>query len=509
MMGNWKKLRNSGPWKFTLQGDKFGYSNNPRWTEEADSEDMHHPCGYWPKDIHYIPPDVLPIWEPSSMSFDPETRKLYTTCVRNYTGTKYFRKVFETDIDTFKHTRCWGAAIPGDHDDGTLTGPRTYIPYFRDELVLGHVWWNTDHGDRYLIPVSSYWNDGMLVDLLDAKNNTITHYDLTPSTGNTTYNDDDLVGEPSIRLTTANYEQMRLYVVLFDTYYYTRDLVIGYLDLTETAPPYTWTRILYEYNTLLEKELTLAYKGDSPFRVYPEQGRIILSGLYDKDNSWFAGFVKIWNMSGEVKGEFRSIEDSSYPRLGMGNVVLHPNGYIYGRCYPTSEELDSSEDRRGLARLDPSSGEMTYFLPDYDQESNRHAFRTLHVGSNGYIYVNHFGYGIGEFNPNTASWRLLDDWTLPGLHPAITHLHDGRFTYGLYYDEQTRSVYSGYGLTLWSTGPWENGHTDLHWFPERPGHWGCFIARHSIDIWSQYLAEQPNQKGLGLPLIWTMPKLGG
>lgn len=59
---DWKANKGLGPWDFTEQGDKFGYLNNPRWTEDPaavefsedrgypiNDEDDHKPCGHWHK----------------------------------------------------------------------------------------------------------------------------------------------------------------------------------------------------------------------------------------------------------------------------------------------------------------------------------------------------------------------------------------------------------------------------------------------------------------------------
>ncbi len=47
-MGDWKDDKDSGSWDFTEQPDKWGYLNNPRWTEDSESN-QHDPCGHWHK----------------------------------------------------------------------------------------------------------------------------------------------------------------------------------------------------------------------------------------------------------------------------------------------------------------------------------------------------------------------------------------------------------------------------------------------------------------------------
>lgn len=109
-----------------------------------------------------------------------------------------------------------------------------------------------------------------------------------------------------------------------------------------------------------------------------------------------------------------------------------------------------------------------------------------------------------------GAWRLLNDWQLPGLGPVLQRISDGKFTYGLFYDETTKCVYSGYGLTLWSFGPWTQGEPSLHWKPTEDGVWECFIARHSVvslppvtDIDDIITPDK-----LDVPTIWIMPNEG-
>lgn len=41
--------KDEGPWDFNEQGDKWGYINNPNWTDSPAHTDRHLPCGHWHK----------------------------------------------------------------------------------------------------------------------------------------------------------------------------------------------------------------------------------------------------------------------------------------------------------------------------------------------------------------------------------------------------------------------------------------------------------------------------
>lgn len=47
------ECKGAGPWKFTPQGDKDGYLNNPLWVPKAEAAKIHSPCGYWHRGAYY------------------------------------------------------------------------------------------------------------------------------------------------------------------------------------------------------------------------------------------------------------------------------------------------------------------------------------------------------------------------------------------------------------------------------------------------------------------------
>jgi hypothetical protein len=65
-MADWKGNKGSGPWAFTEQLNKWGYLNNPRWSNRQDSINFcagldletglsseHKPCGHWHKTKYF------------------------------------------------------------------------------------------------------------------------------------------------------------------------------------------------------------------------------------------------------------------------------------------------------------------------------------------------------------------------------------------------------------------------------------------------------------------------
>jgi hypothetical protein len=70
--------------------------------------------------------------EPSDMTFDPVTRKLYVISAHLSTGYKYLNCVFKVDVDTWTVERKWDLST---------------VPAFPSVFDAGHdVWWSRHHG---------------------------------------------------------------------------------------------------------------------------------------------------------------------------------------------------------------------------------------------------------------------------------------------------------------------------------------------------------------------------
>lgn len=504
-MRRFKAVKDAGPWAFSPQRDKFAYINNPRWTPEMAHEDDHKPCGYWYKTWSpevYLKPDLLPIWEPSAMAFDTERGLLYTTCVRASIGGKYFRKLFETDVATFKHVKTWGKSGPSSEELWGTIGPTSVTPYVNDYFITANIWPCKDKGDGHLIPIAR----GRRLDLINTRTNTIRHYNLDV---NTTYEDiwdyismfDVVCARPGIALSKVDLETNRLYLVLAAGSRYRRNLVFGYFDLEEESPPYTWHLIHWEFNQQSEAQLLGVLRCYADFFVDNTRNLLILT-----TPSYFSvtpGFVRVIGIStGASIGYYNQANTASFPFRGIGPAA-YSNGYLYGKSI-----WRHNPDHSGMAIMNITNGLVEYSKPSYAPEQDHYGFTDFCYGSNNRVYVNHVNYGIGEYIPATGGWRLLNDWTLPGLHRVFYEAGlFGAFSFGMYYDDVTKCVYSGHGYTRHNWGGWEFGLQDLHWQPTG-FNWRCFIARHSVvqrPPEMDHGDKMPDTIDTKVPMIWTMP----
>ena len=49
----------SNNWPFEKQPYKYGYVNNPNWTDSPAHTDKHSPCGYWPVGVPVVTPEKI------------------------------------------------------------------------------------------------------------------------------------------------------------------------------------------------------------------------------------------------------------------------------------------------------------------------------------------------------------------------------------------------------------------------------------------------------------------
>jgi len=88
--------KGSGPWTLENQPNKFGYLNNPNWTDEAT--DGHTPCGHWHKgplitsEIEYVYDDF---WQQAVAPL--KSHNLYAVGALGYNQDAYIIQIYDAD----------------------------------------------------------------------------------------------------------------------------------------------------------------------------------------------------------------------------------------------------------------------------------------------------------------------------------------------------------------------------------------------------------------------------
>lgn len=366
------------------------------------------------------------------LNFEPVTRKLYA--INGYTpaGQRVLQNVVRIDVDTWTVEKCW--------DQNSVPAFPSYF------FSATHVTFGRTHADGHLIAVGnartapSQWH----VSLLDGVADTIRTFSFQDNatyglTKNVNGFPDMGVGSTYLNHLWVDATAKRLYLVFVNSYPSNRVVEIGYIDLTQTGPDYSYTSLVHEVNQVSEIEATGIQSGD--FAVVPEADLILLTG-YNYVSSW-TGILRVYILStGSLYKSYSNATNAGFPYRGL-SAVLYRDGRVYGAF--GYESLYGQEDRRGMCEINLADDSVSYRQPTWGTHDN-YGLDDMVTTSDGLIVAAAYGYGITLFNPGTGEWILYDNANLPGMDPG-----GGYRFYCVSFDEAKGMIYIG---EAYSAGGW-------------------------------------------------------
>jgi len=370
--------------------------------------------------------------EAFALSFEPASRKLYVINGHTPSGTRVLQNVVRIDVDTWTVEKCWDQySVPA------------FPSYF---FAAAHVTFGRTHAEENLIAVGnartapSQWH----ISLLDGVADTIRTFSFQDNvtyglTKNVNGFPDMGVGSTYLNHLWVDATAKRLYLVFVNSYYSNRVVEIGYIDLTQTGPDYSYTSLVHEVNQISEIEATGIQSGD--FAVIPEADLILLSG-YNYVSSW-TGHLRAYILStGSLYKSYSNATNAGFPYRGF-SAALYRDGKVYGAF--GYEPLYGQADRRGLCEINLADDSVRYLQPTWGTHDN-YGLDDMVSTSDGLIVAVAYGYGITLFNPGTGEWILYDNTNLPGMDPG-----GGYRFYCVAFDEARGMIYAG---EAYSAGGW-------------------------------------------------------
>ena len=348
-----------------------------------------------------------------AMHFDSASRSLYIKCAASNVS---LGNILKINVDNWTVTQCWS----------DLTTPG-YSALFEEDWPSSMMKPENFHGagpwDCSGIVNSSGGGNGTSVFLLNGDEDWIREYFFKDIEAHgKTMNVSGLTW-----YTIGDYQFMGLSHGMVDAvngrlwlcFHYSssahRYIQVGYIELDDAGPTYTFHQVVLDINGVLEENLIeLTSYGD--FLVVPERGWIVVA-MGHAYNSTFKGRLRIYNITdGTLLYDFYVDETTSFHRLGTRNVSYY-NGKLY--CVVEYTASYGQEDRRGLMIVDPVAGSVTYSRPTEPWPSvNDYQLRQMTWTDDGLMIVASEEYGVGVFNPNGNVWeKLIDKNELPGLIP--------------------------------------------------------------------------------------------
>lgn len=368
-----------------------------------------------------------------AVTFEPTSRKLYVINGYPGGGTKVLQNVVRIDVDTWAVEKCW--------DQNSVPAFPSYF------CTAAHVVFGRTHADGHLVAVgnaktsTSQWH----IALLDGQADSIRTFSFQD---NATYGlTQNVTGFPSMGFGSTHLNHVwvdaaskRLYLVFVTGYPSNRVVEIGYIDLTQTGPTYSYTSIVHEVNQLTEIEVTGITNGD--FAVLPESDLILLSGYNGGYSNW-TGFLRVYLLStGSLYKSYNNATNAGFPYQGLLSV-LYKDGRVYGGF--GYESLYGQADHRGLCDINLADDSIQYHQPTWGTFDN-YGLDDMVKTSDGFLVAAAYGHGITLFSPGTGEWILYDNNNLPGMDPS-----GGYRFYSVAFDESKGMIYAG---EAYSPGGW-------------------------------------------------------
>lgn len=362
----------------------------------------------------------------ANMHIDVTNQKLYAVSSLMGAGNKTLYCVVKIDLATWEIDDCWS----------TATVP-AFPAYFAN---TSGTWFDSYRGDGPYVPVG---HQNGIVSVLNADTDTITtyaFYDLSAYgiAQNVTWT------PPAMSLSTAmtldkvwiDADSERMYVLLTRTYFWQTVYMVGYIDLTEAGPSYTFTQVLTSTGSGSGEEsaVTGIKTGYGWMEVNTEAGLVIL-GMEGVASSW-KGKLRIYDLAtGGLWKDYSVDSNPSFPYRGLKRGVYN-DGVIAGPF--TYEPLYGQADYRGLCLIDTATDVVTYSRPGW-ASVNDYGLKDICLTDEGEYILAAGSYGVTLFDG--TAWTLYDNDALPGLTPTGTE----DFVNPVVYNPATRMIIAGNG----------------------------------------------------------------
>jgi len=366
----------------------------------------------------------------SNMHIDIANQKLYAVASWMQGGYKTLACVVQIDLSTWEIDNCWStSSVPA------------FPAYFGN---TGNVWWDSYHGDGAYVAVG---HSGGVVSLLDADADTITNYVFYDRSAyglaqNVTWTPPYSMGlttEMTLAKTWLDVENDRLYVLLVrPKYVHQSVMLLGYIDITQAGPNYTFTTVLTSTGSGYEEEwflMGLAMLGNGWMEINPAADLVILGATGTTGSLVLEGKLRVYTLStGGLWKDYNTTSNPTFPKLGLRRGVYN-DGVIAGVF--DYESLYGQADYRGLCLIDLATDVVTYRRPSWESVDD-YGLHDIALTDTGEYIIQANGYGVTLFNG--TEWTLFSNATLPGMTP------DGAddFFGPILYNPTTRMIIAGH-----------------------------------------------------------------
>lgn len=209
-------------------------------------------------------------------------------------------------------------------------------------------------------------------------------------------------------------------------------IIVGYVDLTETADPtgmYTWHEVLYTI------DVPKGSGGSMDLLVVPEKDLFMISRYYSGTADYIQSLAIYQISTGDRLKHYNLDDYAGFHKYGVKGVS-YQDGYVYGIISYTSSY--GQGDRRGILKINISTDAMTYHRPSWATLNDYELKHTLAVGNNELIVTSQ--YGVSFYYIDTDTWFLYNQDNVPGIDPGGSASGECRFD-TVYYDRPNNRIF--------------------------------------------------------------------
>jgi hypothetical protein len=362
------------------------------------------------------------------MHYNPATGKLYVVNSTDQVGA-FPRSVIEIDTVDWRVSQSWSIN----------TTPALHV------TEAGG--WNRYHGAGPYVVVGQGVTGAAWLDLVNGTANTITHYYFYAAGGHaanvswdphwTIYNG----SSQSLYSAFVDITTSRIYCLFVDNYVYAGSMQVGYLDIADPGPSYSFTVVWSALDIPLYGTGELENQGahwNPDIYVFPSDSIIVLNffdGAFGKGGTVVLAGGLLWKT-------YSNYYFGDYPIRGL-SCVQYYNGKLYGGV--RYQNTDDDINKRGLCIIDLASDTITFSRPSWASVDDYNLFDVVMTEDNKMLFTAGYnvmttpsgGYGVALYDPAGDSWSLFDNDTNPGLTPNA----DEGF-YLIDYDPVTHMIYT-------------------------------------------------------------------
>lgn len=356
---------------------------------------------------------------------DQAEGKLYVNNFHAGLGDKYFRGMAKIDIDTWTIDRCFhlgsSPAIPA------IFNTTAHCFELNQNRMTGG--YGTVHA-----------SDRLAVAVADFENDTIRTYYFYDYSGTFVGAEKNITGIEFDQYATLRNSEViddKLWLTFEESADYLTDyLRIGYIDINQTSPPYTF-ELVHDGSSP-----TLAYANEMMVRYYPDNDYALVSYGFCIDTSNYVAVLLVQSLSGDnstIKC-YKTEDYSSFPEQTVVDMALI-GSTIW--AIPRFDTIRESEvEKWGLMSIDMNSDIILYYYPPWITTPGTY-FYSITVNAADNELIMRSTNGVAVFNYVTRLWERYDNTSNPEYPPEEGDgIYDGGDSSGVAY-------YNGSKLFFW------------------------------------------------------------